>query len=83
MAESCTNCKIGVARHGSARFPSVNLCFSCVRDFLGWMVDQGVADGNPLVAALWYVTPSLFVKSAQGGYSWVQLNGFEIVPTQK
>lgn len=82
MSALCTNCgKLG-ARHSADEFPTVNLCYPCLRDFFEWIYDRGVADGNPIVAAFWYSPFTIVTQSPDRDNSWTyrNLKGFKIVP---
>lgn len=45
----CSNCRTGTAMYESMRWPSIKLCWPCLRDFTQGLVETGHAHENPLM----------------------------------
>jgi hypothetical protein len=81
MSVLCSSCGERSGIHSADEFPSVKLCYPCVRDFLESLYRMGVADGNPIVALYWYGVPSLTTHSDYETPAWstVPLKGFKLI----
>lgn len=48
--ERCTCCESATPEFASEAWPSVRLCFRCLRDTIRYIVeDIGITDGNPIL----------------------------------
>lgn len=83
MTARCICCGLNLKAlhvYRAAEFPSVTLCSSCTIEWFGWMYDQGVMQGNPLVAAFCYSPIDVLVKSSHGYIRPALANmGFKVV----